>query len=113
MGPKKRKPLTTNGWLRMQADEIISAIDKALAENCINADNFTLALSTSIVHNMCCITLIAKDGAYYETTANLFEKFNPFNNQSYWDKTQKIITDKYGFKKVSKTPNIRRYTFSK
>ena len=113
MGPKKRKPLTTNGWLRMQADGIISAIDKALAENGIDANNFTLALATSIVHNMCCITIMAKDGAYYETTANLFQKFNPFNYPAYWDKTQKIIADRYGFKQVTKTPNIRKYNFSK
>ena len=110
---KKRKPITTNGWLKEQACGICARIDFALTENHVDAKNFRLLISANVIRTICNITIIsANNNKNITLTAPLIEGFNPFDNKSYLEKTEKLIMKKYGFTSVVKLPNVRQYEFS-
>lgn len=108
---KKKKPITTGGWLKEQAKGICARIDFALTENHVEAKKFRLLISANVIRTICDITIITA-GQTINTTAPLIEGFNPFDNKSYLDKTEKLIMKKYGFTSVVKLPNVRQYEFS-
>ena len=98
---KKKKPITTHGWLTYQADGIMSKIDMILEQNHIYAGTpFTLQISANVIRTICNITVIDSNGCSTSITAPLVENFNPFDNKSYWEKTEKIIMEKWVFQQV-------------
>lgn len=112
MYKKKKKPLTTHGWLTQQAEGVCERIDEILTENHIESTNFRLVIGANVIRTICNIVVVDAKKATIEAKASLFERYNPFDNTTYWDQTQKYIIKKYGFKKVQKLPNVREYEFT-
>lgn len=112
MTPKKdRNPITTEGWIRNQANGIIRVIDEAIVHNEIDARLFTLQISANVIRNLCNITIIPKNGNPVTATVRITEKYNPFDNTHYWNATEKILMKRYSFSSVKKIPNMRMYEF--
>lgn len=110
---KKRNPLTTRGWVQKQADSIIESVENILITRGIDKNDFILIVSSNVVHSICDISVLSRDdrGIVVNSNALIDEKFSPFRSEEYWSIVEKCLKKAFGFKYISKNPNVFRYEF--